>query len=110
MTTPAKQLCTARRSPIPTHVFEQGSKLCIRTRFVTEYQALNNPIASMFRAQQNAFDAVVGKHVMLRELPGLQPGALVLCIADLSIYSEGDGRESNFRELGVYHGCLRQSR
>jgi hypothetical protein len=57
----------------------------------------------MFRAQQNAFDDVVG------EFRNAQLITSALKIQELMIRlnSQGDRREPYFGELGVYHGRLR---
>ena len=66
----------------------------------------------MFRAQQNAFDDVVGKFGTLAwEVYGASRALKYLSMEELltlNSHSQGDWRESHLRELGVYYGCLRQ--
>jgi hypothetical protein len=56
----------------------------------------------MFRAQQNAFDDVVGKSRDMQPYERFED-----LRADKRLNSQGDRREPHFRELGVYYGCLR---
>ena len=56
----------------------------------------------MFRAQQNAFDDVVGK-----SRKNQQYELFGHLRADKRLNSQGDRREPHFRELGIYYGCLR---
>lgn len=67
----------------------------------------------MFRAQQNAFDDVVGKHILPSsyELAWRAPSSKAVgyrIALMINLYSQGDRREPHLRELGVYYGCLRQ--
>lgn len=64
----------------------------------------------MFRAQQNAFDEVVGKSQLMISLESpVASNEAVSTMLIYGCYSQGDRREPHFGKLGIHYGCLRQS-
>lgn len=114
------RIAAHRRAPKPPALTSLETIAGMRSRsFVTLYDSpfnhassttLNSPVShtqsTMFRAQQNAFDELVG------ECASGYGGAASrqLLLTSFALRSQGHGREPDERELGIHTGMVLQRR